>query len=327
MAAHIGQPTQSRRYIKLYLGTWGLMAVGSLAYLAILAFPQNAAAPPQAAVEPAAKPAGASESKSVVAEAPATQAPLSEVRKVTMPPPSSGSDRVETVKVVVQTRAPAPEPPLPDGEAAPQGQTSIPTSDATAPARTALAAAPNAAPVVAAAPPVVSVAPPAVTPASPPVATAPPGIVILPATTAAPSEPMQQAREEETATAAVTAPPPVPIETGSISPKSATSKPETKAEIVFGEPVVTRGGREFAVQLGASPSVQVLRQSWGRLSERHADTLTTLQPRVVAPRSQGGAYRLLAGPFDSKAEAERICSELQVGAKACFATGYAGAPL
>ncbi|HEX6000713.1 MAG TPA: SPOR domain-containing protein [Hyphomicrobiaceae bacterium] len=319
MAAHIGQPTQSRRYIKLYLGTWGLMAVGSLAYLAVLAFPQDAAAPPQAAIEPPAKTARVSESKSAVAQAPVTQAPLSEVRKATPPLPGSSGDRVETVKVVVQTRAPAPEPPLPASEAAPQAQTSMSTSDATPPAPPVPDNTPRSAPVVAATPPVVDAAPPVVT-------AAPPGIVIMP-TTAEPSEQTPQVPEVKAAAPGATAPPFVQIETGSISPKPATAKPETKAEIVFGEPVVTRGGREFAVQLGASPSVQVLRQSWGRLSERHADTLTSLQPRVVAPRSQGGAYRLLAGPFDSKAEAERICSELQVGAKACFATGYAGAPL
>jgi hypothetical protein len=48
---------------------------------------------------------------------------------------------------------------------------------------------------------------------------------------------------------------------------------------------------------------------------------------VVAPRAEGGAYRLLAGPVPTKADAERICSELRVGPKGCFATPYAGVPL
>ena len=48
MAAHIGQPTRSRRFIKVYLMTWGMLAVGAVAYLALLAFPQQAAAPPPA---------------------------------------------------------------------------------------------------------------------------------------------------------------------------------------------------------------------------------------------------------------------------------------
>jgi hypothetical protein len=114
-------------------------------------------------------------------------------------------------------------------------------------------------------------------------------------------------------------PPSPPIETGSIPPK---------AEIVFGEPVVTRAsGPEMAVQLAAGPSLQSVRQSWELLSGRHGGTLGTLKPRVVAPRGEGGVYRLLAGPLPTKADAERICSQLGVGAKACFATQYAGTPL
>jgi cell division septation protein DedD len=114
----------------------------------------------------------------------------------------------------------------------------------------------------------------------------------------------------------------VPIETGSIPPKE-----DAKEEIVFGEAVVTRGGREFAVQLGAAPSLTALKQSWGQLAERHAGALANLKPRVVSPRGEGGIYRLIAGPLPTKADAERVCSELRVGPKACFATPYAGAPL
>jgi hypothetical protein len=117
-------------------------------------------------------------------------------------------------------------------------------------------------------------------------------------------------------------PPFLPIETGSISPKE-----EPKAEIVFGEAVVTRGGQEFAVQLAAAPSLGALKQSWGRLAERHVDALGSLRPRVVAPRADGGIYRLIAGPLPTKADAERVCSELRIGPKACFPTPYTGAPL
>ena len=110
----------------------------------------------------------------------------------------------------------------------------------------------------------------------------------------------------------------MPVETGSLG----------KEKIVFGEAVVTPADKtEFAVQLAAGTSLQALRQSWGQLAERHAGALATLQPRVVAPRSEGGLYRLLAGPVSTKAEAEKICSALGVGPKACFATSYTGAPL
>ena len=55
MAEHIGQPTRSRRFVKLYLSTWALLASGALAYLAVLAFPPRAEAPvppPRVSVAP-----------------------------------------------------------------------------------------------------------------------------------------------------------------------------------------------------------------------------------------------------------------------------------
>jgi hypothetical protein len=112
--------------------------------------------------------------------------------------------------------------------------------------------------------------------------------------------------------------PPVPLETGSIRPK---------AEITFGEPVVKRAGAiAFAVQLAAGPSLPGLRQSWGQLRERHG-ALAALEPRVVAPRTEGGPYRLLAGPFATKADADRVCTEMNVGRNGCYVTTYIGTPL
>ncbi|MBX9592042.1 MAG: SPOR domain-containing protein [Hyphomonadaceae bacterium] len=112
--------------------------------------------------------------------------------------------------------------------------------------------------------------------------------------------------------------PPVPLETGSIAPKE---------EITFGEPVVTRTGpATFAVQLAASPSLHGLRQSWGQLRERHG-ALATLEPRIVPPKSDGGPYRLLAGPFTTRADADRVCTEMGVGRNGCYVTTYIGTPL
>lgn len=112
--------------------------------------------------------------------------------------------------------------------------------------------------------------------------------------------------------------PPVPLETGSIQPKE---------EITFGAPTVTRAGPiAFAVQLAAGPSLPGLRQSWGQLRERHG-SLASLEPRVVPPRSDGGPYRLLAGPFATRADADRVCTEMGVGRNGCYVTTYIGTPL
>jgi hypothetical protein len=108
------------------------------------------------------------------------------------------------------------------------------------------------------------------------------------------------------------------IETGSIA----------KAEIVFGEPVVTRAdGPKLAVQLATGPSLQELRMSWGQLAQQHRDALATLKPRIVAPRAKNGTYRLIAGPVATEADARRICSQLGAASATCFATPYGGTPL
>jgi hypothetical protein len=109
-----------------------------------------------------------------------------------------------------------------------------------------------------------------------------------------------------------------PIETGSI--------PVGK-EIVFGAPVVTPSDTHaYAIQLAASPSLDGLRQRWGQLVELHG-SLAALQPRVVAPTASGGPYRLIAGPVQSKADADRLCADMAVPRNSCFATAYAGSPL
>jgi hypothetical protein len=279
MAAHIGQPTRSRRFIKVYLMTWAMLAVGAVAYLALLAFPPQAGAPPPAETadrDPAKDPAktaapGASKALAEV------QGSLTEIRKDVTQLQDAMGERVANEKsnqsrlTALEERVAGIEPP----------QTPPATAPSPKPEKTARKL------------------PDDVTTAD-----------ILAKT------------KEDTPTpppVKVAAPPPVPIQTGSI---------KSKDEIVFGEPVVTPAAqKDFAVQLAAGPSLQVLRQSWGQLVERHGSALATLKPRVVPPRSEGGIYRLLAGPVPTKADADRICAELGGGPKACFVTAYAGSPL
>jgi hypothetical protein len=276
--ARIGQPAPSRRFIKVYLFTWGLLAVGALAYLTLLTFPPQAVSPPTASVTPAG---GDADGSKEIAE---VRGSIGEIRKDVTELKASASERAENEKVI-KTRvtaleervstidgAPPPPPPATDGGV----QSKAAPSENEPSAGDASSKQPGAPP-----------------------STTPPVVKVVPS---------------------------VPIETGSIAPKE-DAKEDAKEEIVFGEAVVTRGGREFAVQLAAAPSLTALKQSWGQLAERHAGALANLKPRVVSPRAEGGIYRLIAGPLPTKADAERVCSELRVGPKACFATPYAGAPL
>lgn len=276
MAAHIGQPTRSRRFIKVYLMTWGMLAVGAVAYLALLAFPQQAAAPPPAetADRDPAKTAAPGANKALAE----VQGSLTEIRKDVTQLQDAMGERAANEKssqsrlTALEERVAGIEPPHTPPATAPS-----PKPDKTA-----------------------RKLPDDVTTAD-----------ILAKT------------KEETPTPppakAVPPPPAEPIQTGSIN---------SKDDIVFGEAVVTPATqKDFAVQLAAGPSLPLLRESWGQLLERHGSALATLKPRIVAPRSEGGIYRLLAGPVPTKADADRICAELGGGPKACFVTAYAGSPL
>ena len=120
------------------------------------------------------------------------------------------------------------------------------------------------------------------------------------------------------------------VETGSLpAVPSPAPPPAASAPITFGTPVVTpaKGGNTtYAVQIGAGNSLDALRNSWTQLSNKHA-ALHGLQPRVVSPKAEGGKYRLMAGPFPSKAEAERVCTDMGVGRTGCFSTTFTGEPL
>jgi hypothetical protein len=274
--ARIGQPAPSRRFIKVYLFTWGLLAVGALAYLTLLTFPPQAVSPPTASVTP---PGGDADGSKEIAE---VRGSIGEIRKDVTELKTSVSERAENEKVM-KTRVTALEERVSTIDGAPPPQPPPPATDGGVQSKAApTEGEPSAGDAS------------SKQPEAPP-STTPPVVKVVPS---------------------------VPIETGSISPKE-----DAKEEIVFGEAVVTRGGREFAVQLGAAPSLTALKQSWGQLAERHAGALANLKPRVVSPRGEGGIYRLIAGPLPTKADAERVCSELRVGPKACFATPYAGAPL
>jgi hypothetical protein len=256
--------------------TWGLLAVGALGYLTMLAFPPQAAAPPPRADLDAAK-SGQAVAK-VVAEVRSVQGSLSEVRKDVSQLKDAMGERVEKEKVVdsrltaleerVATVDPAQTPPA--AKVLDKTARKLPETHTTA-------------------------------------------------------DILARTHQEAPPPAKADTPPAAPIETGSIA-----SQKEVQKEIVFGEAVVTPAAppqKNFAVHLAARPSLEELRQSWGELVGRHRSTLAALKPRVVAPRGEGGTYRLLAGPVPSKADADRLCREIGAAPKACFATAYTGAPL
>lgn len=282
----IGQPTRSRRFIKVYLALWAFAAVGALGYLAMLAYAppgpprqQVAEAEPSQAVRAMAK---------TMKDMHEVRGSLSEVKKDVSQLQDAMGERVANEKAA-QSRLTALEEKVATIDAATQQP--APPAPPPAKAKVSEKAEKAAEKVIRKAPDVITTA----------------QIINVP-------RPESTEAPKADNRAGV-------IETGSIS----------KEDITFGEGVVIPNAKPaapkaFAVQLGAGPSLQGLRQSWSQLVEKHG-ALAGLQPRVVAPRAEGGSYRLLAGPIASKADADRVCTDLGVGRNGCFATNYIGGPL
>lgn len=128
------------------------------------------------------------------------------------------------------------------------------------------------------------------------------------------------------------------VETGSLPPgETPEPVPQEQAPqspvVTFGAPVVVpttiNKGRTttYGIQIGAGGSIEALRGSWGKLVSKHAHALSALEPRYFSPRSEGGKFRLVAGPFTSKEEAEKACADMGIGRAGCFSTTFGGEPL
>ena len=286
MAALAAQPTRSRRFIKVYLVAWALVATGALTYLTLLAFPSSGvrqAAQPATATEPAETgPTLRALAKSFAEMGVAVRRGFSDVQK--------DITYLKEVAVEQDGKTKAVENRLSALEERVAATESAQTETKPSPK----AKSPEAKPAPKAVQPPVKTS---AAPHSPNVINAPP-----------PSAPPAAATRVSA---------PAAIETGSIA---------TPKEIVFGDAVVTpTSSAVYAVQLAASPSLDGLRQRWDELVDRHG-SLVTLQPRVVETRG-GGPYRLVAGPLQTKADADRLCADMRAARTTCFTTPYAGSPL
>lgn len=287
MAEHVAHPPRSERFIKAYLFVWGLLAAGGLTYLATLVWQPDWLSPP-----PRRPQIAEAEPDPALRMATRAIAEVRDVRRSVGDVQKSLGDLRETLdRSLTEDRGVQTRLSALEGR----------VSD--------MAAQPGA--VVAAAPAAGGKAkgsdklPQSVAVAK--AAEPPPATRVMSATMAVPGQP-------EKAAPTVAAP---AIETGSIG----------AATITFGEPVVTRSSTNFAVQLGAGRSVEALKLSWSLLLDQHGDALSPLQPRVIVPRTEGGSYRLVAGPFDTRAEAEKICSAMSLSRNKCFSTVFTGQPL
>lgn len=280
--------TQSGRFIRVYLLTWGLLAAGGLTYLASLAWQPDLRQPPQQhqAARPAIDPElGLRVANKALAEIENVQHTVGEVQK-DLGRLKETIDQRDAQDREAQARLSALEERVTTLATPPASPAIVEVQPAKQKAadKAKLAAEKRAAQQRATSRIITVVEDPKPEPP-------------------APAEPAAA---------------PTKLETGSIA----------RPTITFGEPEVTPVRQQaYSVQLGTGPSLDALRLHWEALRDQHADALGPLQPRFIAPRSSSGTYRLVAGPLSSKADADKVCAEIGLGRGSCFATTALGQPL
>ncbi len=101
------------------------------------------------------------------------------------------------------------------------------------------------------------------------------------------------------------------IETGSLQ-RTAMVPPAAKPKKAAAKP------KPVGVILATGPSVDSLRLNWSILTDRYADAVRNLHPRYVVKGKAGSrTYGLVAGPVASRAEAKKLCKDMESHGMSC----------
>jgi hypothetical protein len=119
------------------------------------------------------------------------------------------------------------------------------------------------------------------------------------------------------------------IVTGSVdkAPAQAKAKSSTanSGEISFGPAVVKPVKKPIGIELASSSSVEGLRLNWSQLAQQHGDKLKRLKARYTTNGDPANPnFNLIAGPVKTKAEAIKLCKDLQALAVSCTVGDFTG---
>lgn len=119
------------------------------------------------------------------------------------------------------------------------------------------------------------------------------------------------------------------IVTGSVDKAPAQAKPKASAansgEISFGPAVVKPVKKPIGIELASSSSVEGLRLNWSQLAQQHGDKLKRLKARYTTNGDPSNpSFSLIAGPVKTKAEAVKLCNDLQAQAVSCTIGDFTG---
>jgi len=119
------------------------------------------------------------------------------------------------------------------------------------------------------------------------------------------------------------------IVTGSVDKSPARAKTKASAansdEISFGPAVVKPVKKPIGIALASSSSVEGLRLNWSQLAQQHGDKLKRLKARYTTNGDPSNPnFNLIAGPVKTKAEAVKLCNDLQAQAVSCTVEDFTG---
>jgi hypothetical protein len=122
------------------------------------------------------------------------------------------------------------------------------------------------------------------------------------------------------------------IVTGSVDKRPEAAKAKSKSAgasdgtISFGPAVVKRAAaKPIGIEIASNSTVAGLRSSWSELAAQHHDKLSKLKARYTTNGDPVNPnFNLVAGPIRTKAEAERLCKDLQAQAVSCAVGDFTG---
>lgn len=122
------------------------------------------------------------------------------------------------------------------------------------------------------------------------------------------------------------------IVTGSVDKRPDAAKSKSKSagasdgSISFGPAVVKRAAaKPIGIEIASNSTVAGLRSSWSELAAQHHDKLRKLKARYTTNGDPVNPnFNLVAGPIRTKAEAERLCKDLQAQAVSCAVGDFTG---
>lgn len=122
------------------------------------------------------------------------------------------------------------------------------------------------------------------------------------------------------------------IVTGSVDKRPEAAKSKSKSagasdgSISFGPAVVKRAAaKPIGIEIASNSTVAGLRSSWSELAAQHHDKLRKLKARYTTNGDPVNPnFNLVAGPIRTKAEAERLCKDLQAQAVSCAVGDFTG---